>query len=273
MGDVRLDFDAYAERIGHRGSSAPTVDTLEGIVLGHALRIPFENLDIHLGKAIDIDPAAGFEKLVARRRGGYSFEHNTLLLEMLRQLGFVVRPLAARVMWGLPPVERPRTHMLVEVEIGSRTFLADVGFGGHNLVAPLPFEPGIERTLHGEAFRLKEIPWDGKVLGTPPSFDVEVKLPDGQWASLYRASLEEQRAVDFEMASWFCSTHPASLFVTLKFVSLPEVGARRLLLDRELEVRRNGNVEKTVYPTDQAYRAALRDVFRIDLGPDAVLRW
>jgi arylamine N-acetyltransferase len=69
------------------------------------------------------------------------------------------------------------------------------------------------------------------------------------------------------------STHPASLFLPRKIVSWPDVGARRLLLDRELEVRRNGNVEKTVYPTDQAYRAALRDVFRIDLGPDAVLRW
>lgn len=271
MGEV--DFDAYAERIGYRGTSAPNADTLEGIVLAHALRIPFENLDIHLGRSIDLDPDAVFDKLVVRRRGGYCFEQNGLLLSMLRSIGFAVRPLAARVMWGVPLVDRPRTHMLLQVDIASRTFLADVGFGTNNLLDPLPFEPGVERDVHGESFRLKEISWDGKVLGTPPSFDVETKLADGTWATLYRISLEEQRHVDFTMASWFCSTHPDSLFVRRKVVSLPEVGARRLLLDRELEVRRNGNVEKTVLETEEAYRAALRDVFHIDLGSDALLRW
>lgn len=271
MGEA--DFDAYAERTGYRGTSAPNADTLEGIVLAHALRIPFENLDIHLGRSIDLDPAAVFEKLVVRRRGGYCFEQNGLLLAMLRSIGFTVRPLAARVLWGAPLVDRPRTHMLLEVEIGSRTFLADVGFGTNNLVAPLPFEPGIERTVHGETFRLKEIPWDGRVLGTPPSFDVETKVQDGTWAPLYRVSLEEQRPVDFVMASWFCSTHPDSLFVRRKIVSLPEIGARRLLLDRELEVRRGAGVEKKTLETEADYRATLREVFHIDLGSDALLRW
>jgi N-hydroxyarylamine O-acetyltransferase len=271
MGGV--DFDAYAERIGYRGASAPSADTLEGIVLAHALRIPFENLDIHLGKSIDLDPAAVFDKLVARRRGGYCFEQNGLLLTMLRSIGFTVRPLAARVMWGLPLVDRPRTHMLLQLEIGSRTYLTDVGFGALNLLAPLPFEPGREHTVHGETFRLKEIPWDGKVLGTPPSFDVETKLADGTWAPLYRMSLEEQRPIDFVMANWFTSTHPESLFVKRKIVSQPEVGARRVLVDRELEVRRGGGVEKTVLDTEEEYRAVLRDVFHIDLGPDALLRW
>jgi N-hydroxyarylamine O-acetyltransferase len=267
------DFDAYAERIGYRGTSAPSTDTLEGIVLAHGLRIPFENLDIHLGKGIDLDPAAVFDKLVVRRRGGYCFEQNGLLLTMLRSIGFTVRPLAARVLWGRPASDRPRTHMLLQLEIGSRTLLADVGFGMQNFIAPLPFEPGREPTMHGETFRLTEIPWDGKVLGTPPSFDVETKLADGTWAPLYRMSLEEQRPVDFVMASWFTSTHPDSLFVKRKIVSQAEVGARRLLLDRELEVRRNGVVEKTVLDTEEEYRAVLRDVFRIDLGSDALLRW
>ena len=107
----------------------------------------------------------------------------------------------ARVLWGEPEKDRPRTHMLLQAEIGSRTFLADVGFGTQNLVAPLPFEPGVERTIHGEKYRLREIPWDGKVLGTPPSFDVEVETAAKAWAPMYRVSLEEQRPVDFVMAS------------------------------------------------------------------------
>jgi len=270
MGDA-LDFDAYGERIDYRGRHTPTVDVLEGLVLAHAMRIPFENLDIHLGNPIDLEPAKLFAKLVLRRRGGYCFEQNTLLLEMLRAIGFTARPLGARVLGG--STDRPRSHMLLLVEVGARPFLADVGFGAHNLIAPLPFEPGVERTVHGETFRLKEIGWNGKALGTPPSFELEVKAANGEWTPLYRASLEEQRPIDFAMASWFCATHPDSPFVRRKLVSLPEVGTRHILLDRELEVRRNGSSEKKVLEGEDAYRGALRDIFRIDLGPDALLRW
>ena len=275
-----LDFDAYAERIGYRGTHTPTSDALDAIVLAHAMRIPFENLDIHLGNSIELEPATVFDKLVVRRRGGYCFEQNGLLLEMLRTVGFSVRPLAARVMYGLRPgvtSDRPRSHMLLLVDVGPRTFLADVGFGTHNLLAPLPFEPGIERSLHGETFRIREIPWNGRALGAPPSFDVETKTTaeDGteSFTPLYRASLEEQRPSDFAMASWFCSTHPDSLFVRRKLVSRPEVGARHVLVDRELEVRRGGRSETRTLPDDAAYRTALREVFHIDLGPDDLLRW
>jgi N-hydroxyarylamine O-acetyltransferase len=190
---------------------------------------------------------------------------------MLRAIGFTVRPLAARVIGG--SVDRPRTHMLLLVEVGARPFLADVGFGVHNLTSPLPFEPGVERTVHGETFRLKEIGWNGKVLGAPPAFELEVRSGDGEWKPLYRVSLEEQHPADFAMANWYCATHPDSAFVRRKLVSLPEVGTRHILLDRELEVRRNGASEKKVIEGEDAYRAVLRDVFRIELGPDALLRW
>lgn len=271
MGEA-LDFDAYAERIGYRGNRTATAESLEGIVLAHALRIPFENLDIHLGNPIDLEPARVFDKLVARRRGGYCFEQNGLLLEMLRAIGFTVRPLAARA-FSAATLEKPRAHMLLLVDVGARTFLADVGFANANPLAPLPFEPGLERTVHGETYRIGEIAWDGKALGAPPAFDLEVKTATGEWKSLYRLSLEEQRHVDFVMASWFCATHPDSPFVRRKVVALPEVGTRRCLVDRELEVRRGGQSEKRTIDGEDAYRAALREIFTIDLGTDALLRW
>lgn len=275
MGD--LDFDAYAERIGYRGTHTATSDALEGIVLAHAIRIPFENLDIHLGRPIDIEPETVFDKLVRRLRGGYCFEQNTLLLEMLRGLGFPVRPLAARVLYGRSASskrERPRTHMLLLVDVGPRTFLADVGFGVHNMLAPLPFEPGIEREVHGETFRIREIPWNGKALGAPPSYDIDVKVPgEDEWLTLYRASLEEQRPNDFVMANWFCSTHPDSAFVRRKIVSRVEVGARYMLVDRELEARRSDRSETKTVGDEAEYRAVLREMFHIDLDADEMLRW
>jgi len=266
-----MNFDAYAERIGYRGGSTATLDVLEGIALGHAIRIPFENLDIHLGNPIDLAPEKVFDKLVNRRRGGYCFEQNTLLQEMLKTIGFTVRPLAARVLYGAP-IDRPRTHMALLVDIGARSFLADVGFGVFNLLGPMPFEPGAPRDIHGESFRLNEIPWNGRALGAPPAFDLEIKEGDA-WVPLYRLSLEEQRHIDFVMANHFTSTHPDSVFVRKKVVSRPEVGTRHVLVDRELEVRKNGGSEKRSLAEDDAWHTALREVFHIELGPNDLLRW
>lgn len=265
-------FDAYAERISYRGPATATIDALEGICLGHAMRIPFENLDIHRGGPpgirIDLARDALFAKLVTRRRGGYCFEQNTLLLEMLRDIGFVVRPLSARVLGG---PERPRTHMLLAVQIGVRSFIADVGFGVHNLLAPLPFEPDVPRAIHGERFRLREIPWDGRATAAPPAFDLEVEAA-GAWKALYRISLEEQRPADFVMANWFTSTHPESGFVRRKLVSRPEVGTRYVLLDRKLEIRRGDAVEEKTIAED-AYETTLRDLFGIVLEGGPPLAW
>jgi N-hydroxyarylamine O-acetyltransferase len=267
------EFDAYAERIAYRGAAAPTIDALEGICLAHAMRIPFENLDIHRGVPIDLARPALFAKLVARRRGGYCFEQNTLLEEMLRDVGFKVRPLAARVLGSeTERVSRPRTHMILVVEIGVRAFLADVGFGVHNLLGPLPFEPDVPRTVHGERFRLREISWDGRATGAPPAFDLEVEIA-GAWKALYRISLEHQEPPDILMAHWYTSTHPDSGFVRRKLVSRPEVGVRYVMRDRDLEIVRGAESERKAIADAAAYESTLREVFGIDLGEGPPLRW
>jgi N-hydroxyarylamine O-acetyltransferase len=96
------DLSAYFARISYAGPREPTLAALRGIVGAHATSIPFENLDVLLGRPIRLDPGALLDKLVRHRRGGYCFEHNTLLLRVLEALGFAVEGLAARVIWGRP---------------------------------------------------------------------------------------------------------------------------------------------------------------------------
>src|SRR5215813_4134219 len=101
MGDA-LDLDAYFGLIGYSGSRAPTLETLRGIHLRHALTIPFENLDPFLRRPVRLDLASLQNKLLRDRRGGYCFEHNVLFKAALDALGFQVTGLAARVLWNLP---------------------------------------------------------------------------------------------------------------------------------------------------------------------------
>src|SRR5579872_5910517 len=92
-----MDVPAYLERIGYDGSLAPTADSLRTLHRLHLLTVPFENLDIGLGREIVLDPERFVEKIVGRRRGGFCYELNVAFAELLTALGFQVTLLSARV--------------------------------------------------------------------------------------------------------------------------------------------------------------------------------
>lgn len=261
-----LDLDAYLERI-HSEPGPPNEQTLGRIVRGHARAIPFENLDIQRGLPIRLDVASLQAKLVRSRRGGYCFEHNTLLLHALRALGFSVRPLASRVRY-LGATLRPRTHMLLLVDLGPRQLLADVGFGGRNLREPLPFTLGETIIQGSESYRLDRED-DGTIA-------LRAVLPDGA-RDLYAFGLEPQHPPDFEMANWYTSTHPASRFVTQKVATGLGDGRRVTLVDRELRVTTTyADGSESVTTRDipiGEYVATLRELLGIELPEDPPLRW
>src|SRR5215470_474982 len=104
---------SYFGRIGYRGPTEPTLNVLAGVTAAHNRSIPFENLDPLMGVPVaDLRQEALFDKLVHRRRGGYCFEHNGVLAEVLLQLGFGVDILGGRVVWMNTSGELPaKTHM------------------------------------------------------------------------------------------------------------------------------------------------------------------
>ncbi|MEO8798486.1 MAG: arylamine N-acetyltransferase, partial [Polyangiaceae bacterium] len=152
-----IDLDAYFERIGYSGPRAPILETLNAIMCAHVQTIPFENLDVLLGLPIDLEPSALERKLVHERRGGYCFEQNTLLLAVLSDLGFKVRPLSARVRYQRTrDFTPPRTHVFVRVELGE-SWLADVGVGAMSLTSALRLdEEGTQSTPHEPRRLLRE---------------------------------------------------------------------------------------------------------------------
>ena len=66
-----FDLSAYLARIGLEASPEPTAEGLAQLQRAHRLAIPFENLDVILGRGVAIDSASVFAKLVTARRGGY----------------------------------------------------------------------------------------------------------------------------------------------------------------------------------------------------------
>jgi N-hydroxyarylamine O-acetyltransferase len=260
MASPEDDVSAYFQRIGYSGVREPTLPALCGIITGHTTAIPFENVDVLLGRGVRLDIGAVVDKLVHRGRGGYCFEHNTLLLHVLTALGFDAAGLAARVLWNRPEGDpTARTHMLLRVRLPEGDFLADVGFGGLSLTCPLRLDIGPEQATPYEPHRL---------VAVGEEIELHTRL-DGRWVPLYRFSLLPQLPTDYEMANWFTSTCPNTLFTANLMCAHPEPDRRYALLNRKFTIRRrDGRAERrTLAGAAELHEVLTRD-FRVVL-PEA----
>jgi N-hydroxyarylamine O-acetyltransferase len=253
-GLISFDLEAYFQRIGYPGDRRPTRAVLEALHLAHATHLPFENLDVPLGRPIRLDLESLQAKLVRGRRGGYCFEQNTLFAAALERLGFHVTGLGARVRMGATRFT-PRTHMVLKVDVDGGAWLADVGFGGEGLLLPVP--------LTGEAVR--QFAWTYRAVPEENRCVVQ-SLHRGEWLDLYAFTLEPQHAVDYEVANYYTSTHPTSIFRRTLTAQLPTPEARYILRNRELTVARGDEVTSRTLRDDELL-GVLAETFGLEPPP------
>ena len=204
---------------------------LRQLHLLHPQAIPFENIDAYSGLGVSLDLARIADKMLARGRGGYCFEHNRLFQAVLEQLGFRVTPLIARVRWQVPAdVRTGLTHMLLRVDLDGRSWFADVAFGSTTQTAPLEFLLNVpQETPHG-VFRIAP--------AGPDEFSLEFQTAKG-WSTVYQYGLRPAPAVDFEIGNWYTSSHPQSVFLSDLIISRTAPGLRELLVN-DVDAARHG---------------------------------
>jgi N-hydroxyarylamine O-acetyltransferase len=228
-----MKIDHYLERIGWRGTLNVDSQTLRDLHFQHATRIPFENLDIQLGRQISLEPEALERKMVGNQRGGYCFEQNTFFQHVLREIGFEVIACEARVRMGRQIIA-PRTHMLLIVQVDGEKYLADVGFGGDGLLYPV--------ALNGS--EQKQFLWDYRIKEEGRFLVLQTRKQDG-WSDLYAFVPEHREPIDFELANWYTSTHPQSRFVQTLTVQLPTPEARLIVRNKTYIIDRGEGREET----------------------------
>lgn len=250
-----MNTDAYLQRINYTGPLNPSVGTLRVLHQAHLLAVPFENLDIHLGRLIIPDEAAFYHKMVERRRGGFCYELNGLFAWLLRQLGFDVTLLSARVANGNDIFGPEFDHLVLLVQLEER-WLADVGFGDC-FRDPLRLDEPGEQVQPLGAYRLTHaggewVYWErGEAL---------------EWQPQYQFTLQPRRLSDFAEMCHIQQTAPESHFTWQRICSLATPSGRVSLSNRRLIITSNGRREEQLLADEAAVEAALTDWFGVRLG-------
>jgi len=223
------ELDLYFERTGYRGPRTPVLEALHALTAAHTRTIPFENLDVLLGRRIDLGFDALFDKLVRRRRGGYCFEQNGLFLNVLQTLGFDATPLSARVRLDRPrDFIPPRTHVFIRVMLDDTAWLTDVGVGASSLTSAIAFDTTEEQATPHEARR---------ILREAGRCFHQIRFGN-DWHDVYEFTGEQMPEIDREVGNWFTSTHPQSGFKSrLTVARAGDEGRRYTLLNREFKIR------------------------------------
>ena len=251
----KVNLNAYFERIGFAGSIAPTLATLEAIHALHRAAIPFENLDPLMGRPVLLDQASLEQKLLHKGRGGYCFEHNTMLMNVLRDLDFTVRSHAARMLWGHPEGGAEMiSHMVLLVDIAGSSYLCDVGSSLFMLTAPLKLRDGVEQQAGTELFRLSKM---------GEGWRLDVKVAE-EWRGVFQFDLVEQS--DSDIAALNSAAETQYFNRAQLYAARAEGDVRSRLSGNQLSIHRPGEEPERRHAEDvDALKAMLVEVFRITL--------
>ena len=249
----------YLDRIGLEGQVRPDFATLAALHRAHLEVIPFENLDVQLGRPGGVALEAVYEKIVRQQRGGWCYEMNGLMCWALQEIGFDVTRMAGGVMRNVLGDRQMGNHLCLLVNL-DRHYLVDVGFGG-SLAAPMPLEAG-ERPDTPFRVRLSQPEqgvwrYEEQAHGDPFSFDFSATVAD-------EALFEDKRR--------FLESNPASPFVQNLVVQRRDRDQHLTLRGRVLTLTDGHGVNKVVLTSAEDLVSTLKHRFGLDI-PEAASLW
>lgn len=248
-----MDIHSYIQRISYDGPLDPTIDTLCALHRAHMLSVPFENLDIPLGRYIVLDEATLFDKIVTRRRGGFCYELNGLFAALLLELGFKVQRLSARVANAQGGFGSEFDHMTLLVPLEER-WLADVGFGS-SFRQPLRLDKrGDQSQGHGR-YRIDD----------EEDHLVYQRMREGVWHPQYSFRLQPYALADFIDGCHYAQTSPESSFTGRRICTRATPHGRITLSDRKLIITSNGSRQERELESEDEVEAVLYREFGVIL--------
>jgi len=253
-----MNVAKYLERIQYNQPLLPDLKTLRGLHVAHMQCVPFENLDIGLKRTIHINENTIWEKIVANKRGGFCYELNGLFAWLLKQIGFNVTYLNARVFdrEGNLGMDFDHLALLVQIPDERGRWLADVGFGD-SFNEPLCFEMDVEQVQGLRTYQLEQSA-DGYV--------VWQRNYDGTWEQEYSFDLQPHKfPEEYEVGCLYHQTSPKSSFTRGSIISKATPDGRISLENDKLIITQNGQRIERPLESKEKYQVLLKEHFGVIL--------
>jgi N-hydroxyarylamine O-acetyltransferase len=244
----------YLDRINFSSDNiSPTLENLKQLQKQHLLTVPFENLDIHWGRPINLDLHSFYKKVVEKRRGGFCYELNGLFAQLLLSLGFKSRIISARVSNGHGGFGKEFDHLAILTSIEGNDYLTDVGFGDF-IAEPLKFVLDFQQKDKNGIYLIRK--FDNEYF--------EVVKKDGK--SRVSEYIFKNLTRDLDEFAGMCDFHqsPESHFAKGKMCSRMIADGRITLTDKKFIINSDGNKNEIEVRTDDEFMDVLKREFGIE---------
>ncbi len=245
-------LSAYLARIAYTAPVRVDRATLFGLHRAHLLAIPYENLDIHLGRPLTLDLDHIFDRLVTRHRGGWCYEMNGLFAWALREIGFDVTLLAGTVGRAAGKAAAVGNHLVLRVAL-DHGYLVDVGFG-NGFIEPLPLMEGSFDQLGYLRFTLRR------------SGDLWELANDGTGGPGFDFALAPHTLTDFAAQCHALQTEPSSGFVRVAVCHRFSPASIHSLRGAILQTFTASGLTSVTLTSPALYAKTLEDVFDLHLN-------
>ncbi len=221
----------------------------------HIAQYSFNSLSVVLGQELPVDVESLFNKIVKRRRGGYCFEHNKLVLNVLATLNFDVRVLLAKVIYNRE-VEVARTHRVTLLSFAGDNYIVDAGFGHLGARFPVKVELGLVQQQGNEQWRI--------VQNSKDEYCYQV-MKNGEFFTLYTFDLHKYTESDCVLSHYYSHKHPSAAFVNNLVVCRKFSNEIKSLRNAEYHYIINGVTTTTQVTTITQLHNLLTEVYQLDI--------
>jgi len=256
-----MDISEYLKRINYSGEITTNIDVLNRLQFSHLITVPFENIDIQCKAIIELENS--YNKIVNNKRGGFCYELNYSFYQLLKEIGFEVKMISARVFSNENNEFGPEyDHMALITTIQTKEYLVDVGFGEFSLY-PLALELNIIQNDPRGDFIIEQYDDEYlmvKKMNKSNTFSVE-----------YIFSTRERMIEEFYQMCKYHQTNIKSHFTQKLICSLATIDGRITVSDKILKKTKNGVVSEQNLKNEEEIRLILFNDFNIKIPPNLQL--
>ena len=210
-----------------------TITTLEDItqlIKAHLRTFAFSSLKVLLKEEISLDLNSIYENLVVKKRGGYCFEQNKLIYEVLKELGFNVTYYLARVINNTDNIPPP-THRFTLLNLNNQNYIIDVGIGFRTPSVPIKF---------GDNVTISHLDVEYKIIEHEDKTYSMQLIEKNKPFNATKFDLNRCYEADFEMGHFYSYKNPDAIFVNNFVISLIQDDVIHTLLnDKYLKIYKN----------------------------------